>query len=59
MQYAIEQMKKDAIELPVKIDAGGYPYIQITGIEFFDYDKDKPTAKEGDVVRILILNGNN
>lgn len=55
MQYAIEQMKKDAIELPVKIDAGGYPYIQITGIEFFDYEKDKPTAKEGDVIKIIII----
>lgn len=55
MQYAIEQAKKDAIELPVKIDAGGYPYIQITGIEFFDYEKDKPTKKEGDIVQILIL----
>lgn len=55
MQYAIEQMKKDAIELPVKIDAGGYPYIQITGIEFFDYDKDEPTAKEGDIVKVLII----
>ena len=40
------------LELEVKEDGGGYPYIP--GIEFYDYDKDKPTRKVGDKVIVQI-----
>ena len=33
------------LEREVKIDAGGYPYIDCS-IELYDYDKDIPLAKE-------------
>ena len=39
-------------EVEVKVDAGGYPYIN--EIELYDYDNDKPLAKKGDKVRIQI-----
>ena len=48
-----EQMMKKAIEREVKIDAGGYPYIEAT--EFYDYENDKPLAKEGDKIKIIII----
>ena len=37
----------------VKEDAGGYPYIDAT--ELYDYTEDKPLAKAGDKVRIIIV----
>lgn len=48
-----EQIMKDAIEREVKEDAGGYPYIDAT--ELYDYDNDKPLAKAGDKVKVLIV----
>ena len=44
---------KDAVEREVKVDAGGYPYIDAT--ELYDYDKDVPLAKKGDKVKVLFL----
>ena len=52
-QWQKEQMMKDAVEREVKVDAGGYPYIDAT--ELYDYDEDKPLAKEGDKVKLLII----
>lgn len=40
-------------EREVKIDAAGYPYID--EIEFYDYDKGIPLAKEGDKVKVIIV----
>lgn len=44
------------LEREVKIDAGGYPCIDCY-IEFYDYDKDIPLAKEGDKVKVIIMKG--
>lgn len=44
-EWQKEQMLKDAVEVTVKEDAGGYPYI----------DMDIPLAKRGDKVRIIIM----
>jgi hypothetical protein len=44
------------IEREVKTDAGGYPCIDCY-IEFYDYDKDIPLAKEGDKVKIVVIKG--
>lgn len=43
------------IERTVTIDAGGYPRIDISSIELYDYQEDKPLAKEGDKIKIIIL----
>ena len=51
------ELTKDAIEREVKVDAGGYPYIDAT--ELYDYANDRPLAKAGDKVKIIILLGNN
>ena len=48
-----EQIMKDAIEREVKVDAGGYPYIDAT--ELYDYDNDKPLAKAGDKVKVVFI----
>ena len=48
-----EQMMKDAIEVTVYIDAGGYPYIP--QLELYDYDKDIPLAKEGDKYKVILI----
>ena len=48
-----EQMVKNSIECTVYVDAGGYPYI---GIELYDYENDKPLAKVGDKVKVIINN---
>lgn len=48
-----EQMMKKAVEREVKVDAGGYPYIDAT--ELYDYENDKPLAKEGDKIKIIII----
>ena len=52
-QWQKEKIMKDAIEREVKEDAGGYPYIDAT--ELYDYDNDKPLAKEGDKVNVIIM----
>ena len=49
-----EQFLAKAIDTVVKIDAGGYPYVDRT-IELYDYDKDIPLAKRGDKVKILVI----
>ena len=48
-----EQMIKKAIEREVKVDAGGYPFIEAT--ELYDYENEKPLAKEGDKIKIIII----
>jgi hypothetical protein len=48
-----QQMMQDAIEREVKVDAGGYPYIEAT--ELYDYENEKPLAKEGDKIKIIII----
>lgn len=45
--------KKITVEREVKIDAGGYPYIDAT--ELYDYEKDVPLAKAGDKVKVIIM----
>ena len=52
-QWQKQQMTKDTIETTVKIDAGGYPYIP--SMELYDYTEDKPLAKEGDKVKLVII----
>ena len=53
-QWQKEKITKDAIDATVKVDAGGYPYIDAT-IEMYDYDNDFPLAKEGDKVKIIVV----
>lgn len=48
-----EQMMKDATEVTVHIDTGGYPYIP--QMELYDYDKDVPLAKEGDKYKVILI----
>ena len=48
-------MMEDAIEREVKIDSGGYPYIDAT--ELYDYEKDIPLANAGDKVKLIIMKG--
>lgn len=48
-----QQMMKDATEVTVHIDAGGYPYIP--QMELYDYDKDIPLAKEGDKYNVILI----
>ena len=52
-KWQAEQMKKEATEVTVYEDAGGYPQIPI--IELYDYDNDKPLAKKGDKVKVYIF----
>ena len=52
-QWQKERMLNNAIEREVKVDAGGYPYIDVT--ELYDYDKDKPLAKKGNKVKLIII----
>ena len=47
------EMLKEAENRIVKEDAGGYPYIDAT--ELYDYTEDKPLAKSGDKVKIIII----
>lgn len=42
----------ETLEVEVKEDAGGYPYIP--SIELYDYDKDEPLSKPGDKVVVQI-----
>ena len=48
-----KQMMKNATNVTVHIDAGGYPYIP--EIELYDYDKDVPLAKEGDKYKVVLI----
>ena len=48
-----QEMMNNAIEREVKEDAGGYPFIEAT--ELYDYENDKPLAKAGDKVKVLIV----
>lgn len=48
-----EQMMAKAVEREVKVDAGGYPYIDAT--ELYDYVDEEPLAKAGDKVKVLII----
>jgi len=50
---AKQQMMAKAIDVEVKVDAGGYPYIPT--IELYDYDKDIPLANEGDKYNIVLI----
>jgi hypothetical protein len=49
-----EYMMKDALDAVVKIDAGGYPYVDRT-IELYDYEQDIPLAKRGDKVKVIVI----
>ena len=53
MADAKEQMMKDATEVTVHIDAGGYPYIP--QMELYDYEKDIPLAKRGDKYKVILI----
>lgn len=48
-----QEMMNSAIEREVKEDAGGYPYIDAT--ELYDYENNKPLAKAGDKIKVLIV----
>lgn len=54
MRLNEEQTMKDAFECEVKVDAGGYPYIDRC-IELYDYDKDVPLAKAGDKYKVVLI----
>jgi hypothetical protein len=54
MRLREQQMTAKAIDVEVKVDAGGYPYIDKT-IELYDYDKDIPLAKAGEKVKVLVI----
>ena len=54
MLHYHEQMLEVGIDCEVKIDAGGYPYIERT-IELYDYEKDEPLAKKGDKYKLVLL----
>ena len=53
MEKMKEQMMVEAIDVEVKVDAGGYPYIPL--IELYDYDKDIPLAKMGDKYKVVLI----
>ena len=53
LKKEMDEMMKGAVERIVKEDAGGYPYIDAT--ELYDYTEDKPLAKAGNKVRIVIV----
>lgn len=48
-----EQMMAKAVDVEVKVDAGGYPYIP--QMELYDYDNDVPLAKEGDKYKVILI----
>ena len=52
-KWQITKLMKDATEVTVHIDAGGYPYTP--EIELYDYDKDVPLAKEGDKYKVVLI----
>jgi hypothetical protein len=49
-----QQMMAKAFDAVVKIDAGGYPYVDRT-IELYDYEQDIPLAKRGDKVKVIVI----
>lgn len=49
-----QQLMTKAVDAVVKVDAGGYPYIDRT-IELYDYDKDIPLAKKGDKYKLILI----
>lgn len=51
---AKQQLMAKAVDAVVKVDAGGYPYIDRT-IELYDYDKDIPLAKKGDKYKVILI----
>lgn len=52
-QWKKERILNVATEREVKVDVGGYPYIDFT--ELYDFDKDIPLAKKGDKVKLVIV----
>ena len=50
-----EEMMEKAIEIEVKEDAGGFPIVPLDAIELYDYENDKPLAKAGDKVRVIVI----
>ena len=52
-QWQKERILNVATEREVKVDVGGYPYVDFT--ELYDFDKDIPLAKEGDKVKLVIV----
>ena len=52
-QWQKQQMMAKVIDVEVKVDAGGYPYIPT--IELYDYDKDIPLANEGDKYKVVLI----
>ena len=50
-KWQMAQMIKNATDITVHVDAGGYPYIP--QMELYDYDKDIHLAKEGDKYKVV------
>lgn len=48
-----QQMMAKAVDIEVKEDAGGYPYIP--QIELYDYDNDVPLAKAREKVKVIVI----
>lgn len=48
-----QKMMAKAVNVEVKVDAGGYPYIP--QMELYDYDKDVPLAKAGDRYKVILI----
>jgi hypothetical protein len=53
MEKMKDEMMENAIDVEIKVDAGGYPYIP--QMELYDYDEDVPLAKEGDKYKIVLI----
>ena len=57
IKYGMERMKQQmmakAIDVEVKVDAGGYPCVP--QLELYDYDKDIPLANEGDKYKVVLI----
>lgn len=49
------KMLEDAVEIKVKEDAGGFPIVPLDAIELYDYENDKPLAKAGDKVKVIVI----
>lgn len=54
-QWQYEKLMENAIERKITLDAGGYPKLDCDGIEFYDYSKDQPLAKEGQKVKVITI----
>ena len=52
-KHGQEALMKDAVDVEVKVDTGGYPYIP--QMELYDYDKDVPLAKAGDRYKVILI----